>query len=219
MTPSHKKSRSSSDLPAAEKASGKPTTKASGKSAAKSPAKLAGKTKAKPATKGKPKSRNAVGALPAVPVELNEHGDTQVGELSEALSYALKHAAAMMRSALAVELRPLDLTVAQHSCLELLGRSPGLSSAELARGAFVSRQSMNLVLRGLQTRGLVTRPEKAPEGRALPTKLTAVGRKSLNAANAVARSVEKRMISAIPEKRRAKFRRDLLACTNALSVD
>lgn len=140
----------------------------------------------------------------------------QVGELNEALTYVLRHAAAALRGAMAEALRPLDLSSAQHSCLELLGRSPGLSSSDLARGAFVSRQSMNLVLRGLQDRGLVTRPDTAPQGRALPTKLTADGRERLNAANAVARSVEKTMLSAIPEKRRARFRADLAACAAAL---
>lgn len=141
----------------------------------------------------------------------------QVGVLDEALTYVLRHAAAALRGAMADALRPLDLTAAQHSCLELLGRSPGLSSSELARGAFVSRQSMNLVLRGLHDRGLVTRPDSAPQGRALPTKLTAAGREHLNAANAVARSVEKRMLAAVPEKRRARFRGDLAACAVALA--
>ena len=42
----------------------------------------------------------------------------------------------------------MELTVPQYASLELLGRSPGQSSAELARGAFVTRQSMNLALRG-----------------------------------------------------------------------
>jgi DNA-binding MarR family transcriptional regulator len=141
-----------------------------------------------------------------------------VGSLDEALSYVLKHAASTLRSAMADALRPLDVSVAQHACLELLGRSPGLSSSDLARGAFVSRQSMNLVLRGLQDRGLVTRPEIAPQGRALPTRLTALGRERLNAANAVARTVEKRMLTAVPEKRRARFRADLAACTAAFAA-
>lgn len=140
----------------------------------------------------------------------------QVGVLDEALSYVLRRAAAALRGAMAEALRPLDLSSAQHSCLELLGRSPGLSSSDLARGAFVSRQSMNLVLRGLQDRGLVTRPDIAPQGRALPTKLTAEGRERLNAANAVARAVEKTMLTAIPEKRRARFRADLAACATVL---
>jgi DNA-binding MarR family transcriptional regulator len=142
----------------------------------------------------------------------------QMGTLDEALTHVLKQAASALRGMMAEQLRPLDLTVAQHSCLELLGRSPGLSSSELARGAFVSRQSMNLVLRGLQERDLVTRPEVAPQGRALPTRLTPRGREALNAANTVARAVEKRMIVAVPEKHRVRFRADLAACAAALSA-
>ena len=56
----------------------------------------------------------------------------QVGVLDEALTYVLRHAAASLRGAMADALRPLDLSAAQHSCLELLGRSPGLSSSDLA---------------------------------------------------------------------------------------
>jgi DNA-binding MarR family transcriptional regulator len=169
----------------------------------------------------KSKSESTGKSAPAgeqVPPKKSHSDATQVGVLDEALTYVLRHAAASLRGAMAEALRPLDLSAAQHSCLELLGRSPGLSSSELARGAFVSRQSMNLVLRGLQDRGLVTRPEVAPQGRALPTKLTAEGREALNAANAVARTVEKRMLAAVPEKRRARFRGDLAACAAVLAT-
>jgi hypothetical protein len=40
------------------------------------------------------------------------------------------------------------LTVPQYACLELLDQHSGLSNAELARGAFVTRQSMQRDLRG-----------------------------------------------------------------------
>jgi DNA-binding MarR family transcriptional regulator len=172
--------------------------------------------KSKTETIGRAASGKAVAAAKSTSKK-SDPDASQVGVLDEALTYVLRHAAASLRGAMAESLRPLDLTAAQHSCLELLGRSPGLSSSDLARGAFVSRQSMNLVLRGLQDRGLVTRPDIAPLGRALPTKLTAEGRERLNAANAVARSVEKRMLAAVPEKRRARFRSDLAACAAALA--
>lgn len=45
---------------------------------------------------------------------------------------------------------------------------------------------MNPVLRGLQDRGLVTRPSTAPRGRTLPTELTASGRRRLRVAGSVA---------------------------------
>ena len=94
-----------------------------------------------------------------------------VGPLDEFVGYMLKRAATTLRYALDATLRPMDLSVPQYACLELLGRQSGLSNADLARGAFVTRQSMNGVLRGLEERGLVTRPVTAPSGRALPGQL------------------------------------------------
>ena len=70
--------------------------------------------------------------------------------------------------------RPLGLTVPQYACLELLAQRPGLSNSGLARGAFVTRQSMNVLLQGLERDGFVSRPAEPPTtGRALPAQLTA----------------------------------------------
>lgn len=140
-----------------------------------------------------------------------------VGDLEQAVGYVLKQAQAALRAAMEAVLRPLDLTVPQYACLELLGQRPGLSNAELARGAFVTRQSMNLVLRGLQDRGLVTRPGQAPHGRALPTQLTSAGREQLHAASAAVRAVEKRMLSPLSVTDQRRLRDDLAACTTALT--
>jgi hypothetical protein len=78
-----------------------------------------------------------------------------LGPVETAVGYVLKQAAVALRNAMDVALRPLQLTVTQYSCLELLGQRPGLSNAELARGTFITRQSMNVVLRDLEERGLV----------------------------------------------------------------
>jgi hypothetical protein len=59
----------------------------------------------------------------------------------------------------------------------------------------VTRQSMNLVLRGLQDRGLVTRPSVADHGRARPTGLTGAGREELHTASVVIRASEQRMLA------------------------
>src|ERR1700709_1988250 len=95
-----------------------------------------------------------------------------VGDLEQSVGYVLKQAAAALRTAMDQALRPMGLTVSQYACLEVLGQRPGLSNAELARAIFVTRQAVNGVLRGMQDRGLVTRPAIAPYGRALPTDLT-----------------------------------------------
>jgi len=108
-------------------------------------------------------------------------------ELDTSLGYMLKAAASALHSALEAVLRPLGMTITHYACLELLAQRPGLSNSELARGAFVTRQSMNVLLQALERQGLVARPAQAPVGRALPTELTARGRRQLKVASAAVR--------------------------------
>ena len=96
-------------------------------------------------------------------------------ELDTSLGYMLKAAASALHSAMEAVLRPLGMTITHYACLELLAQRPGLSNSELARGAFVTRQSMNVLLQALEHQGLVVRPARAPVGRALPAELTARG--------------------------------------------
>src|SRR6202042_863925 len=120
-------------------------------------------------------------------------------ELDTSLGYMLKAAASALHSALEAVLRPLDMTITHYACLELLAQRPGLSNSELARGAFVTRQSMNVLLQALQREGYVIRPTEAPVGKVLPARLTPRGRRSLEKATAAVRSVEVRMLAGITE--------------------
>ncbi|ROS26000.1 MarR family winged helix-turn-helix transcriptional regulator [Cellulomonas sp. PhB150] len=116
-------------------------------------------------------------------------------DLETSLGYLLKEASSALRAAMEEVLRPLGMTVTHYSCLELLAQRPGLSSSELARGAFVTRQSMNVLLQALERDGYVTRPAAAAVGKALPTRLTPRGRRSLEKATVAVRSVELRMLA------------------------
>jgi DNA-binding MarR family transcriptional regulator len=124
-------------------------------------------------------------------------------DLETSLGYLLKEASSALRAAMEEVLRPLGMTVTHYSCLELLAQRPGLSNSDLARGAFVTRQSMNVLLQALERDGYVTRPAQAPVGKALPTRLTARGRRSLAKASAAVRGVEVRMLSGMTEAERA----------------
>ena len=120
-------------------------------------------------------------------------------ELETSLGYLLKEASSALRAAMEEVLRPLGMTVTHYSCLELLAQRPGLSNSELARGAFVTRQSMNVLLQALEREGSVTRPAEATVGKVLPARLTAAGRRRLDKASAAVRSVEIRMLSGLTE--------------------
>lgn len=135
-----------------------------------------------------------------------------VGDLDQSVGYVLKQAQAALHAAMDEVLRPLGLTVAQYACLELLGRHPGLSNSELARRAFVTRQSMNVVLRRLQERGLLARPDHAAQGRVLPTELTRLGQATLRKASVAVRAVEQQLFSPLSPAQQRRLREDLAAC-------
>ena len=128
-------------------------------------------------------------------------------DLETSLGYLLKEASSALRVAMEAVLRPLGMTVTHYSCLELLAQRPGLSSSELARGAFVTRQSMNVVLHALERDGYVTRPAEARVGKVLPAQLTERGRQSLREATAAVRSVEVTMLGGItPDEQASTYR-------------
>ncbi|MFF1479667.1 MarR family winged helix-turn-helix transcriptional regulator [Streptomyces sp. NPDC058301] len=135
--------------------------------------------------------------------------DDATADVTERLGYRLKRAAAALRGAMDGALREYGLTVPQYACLELLDQRPGLSNAELARGTFVTRQSMNVVLRGLQDAGLITRAPTADHGRALPAHLTEDGHRRLAAARTAVYAIDQQMTDAVPPKRLAALLADL----------
>ncbi|MFD9338228.1 MarR family winged helix-turn-helix transcriptional regulator [Streptomyces sp. NPDC060028] len=144
------------------------------------------------------------------------HEGTRTDDVTQRLGYRLKRAAAALRGAMDRALRAYDLTVPQYACLELLDQRPGLSNAELARGTFVTRQSMNVVLRGLQDAGLITRPATTDRGRALPAHLTEEGHRRLAAARSAVYAIDQRMTDAVPESRLAELLADLDRMASAL---
>jgi DNA-binding MarR family transcriptional regulator len=124
-------------------------------------------------------------------------------DLDTSMGYLLKEAASALRAAMEAALRPLGMTITHYSCLELLAQRPGLSNSELARGAFVTRQSMNVLLQALERDGSVSRPAAPPVGKALPTRLTPRGRRALDQATAAVRAVELRMLDGMTEDEQA----------------
>ncbi|MGW2171541.1 MarR family winged helix-turn-helix transcriptional regulator [Streptomyces sp. NPDC001705] len=139
-------------------------------------------------------------------------------ELDTSLGYMLKAASSALHSAMEAVLKPMGMTITHYSCLELLAQRPGLSNSELARGTFVTRQSMNVLLQALERQGLVVRAAQAPVGRALPTELTAAGRRQLQAASAAVRRVEQDMLAHLNAADQDQMRRLLRECIASLSA-
>jgi len=140
-------------------------------------------------------------------------------DLDTSLGYLLKQVHSALRSAMDAALRPLGMTVSQYACLELLAQRPGLSNSDLARGAFVSRQSMNVLLQALERDGLVSRPEQPVAGRALPVKLTPLGSKRLKAASEAANEVEDQLRQGLTASERQHLQALLVSRLTALAED
>jgi DNA-binding MarR family transcriptional regulator len=136
--------------------------------------------------------------------------------LDTSLGYLLKEAASALRTAMEGVLRPLGMSITHYACLELLAQRPGLSNSELARGAFVSRQSMNVLLQALEREGFVSRAPEAAVGRVLPTELTTRGRRQLETASAAVRAVEDTMRSGLTDDEQKQLQDMLRRCVASL---
>ena len=135
--------------------------------------------------------------------------------LESKIGYQLKHLQSLLRAHMDDVLRPLELSIPQYACLELLQRPPGASNSDLARGAFVTRQAMNTLLRGLQDRGLVTRPETVDTGRSRPTTLTPAGEDLLAQAVVRVEEVEALMVSGLDPQARRRLGEALDRCIDS----
>jgi DNA-binding MarR family transcriptional regulator len=140
-------------------------------------------------------------------------------DLETSLGYLLKETSNALRAAMEAVLRPFGMTVTHYSCLELLAQRPGLSNSDLARGAFVTRQSMNVLLQALERDGFVSRPAEAPVGKVLPTRLTPRGRRSLQKATVAVRSVEARMLGGLTQDEQSGAFRILQSMIHSLRGD
>jgi DNA-binding MarR family transcriptional regulator len=113
-----------------------------------------------------------------------------IDDTYRSLGYALKRAQQALRGHLDNELRNIGLTTPQYSVLAGLEISAGLSSAELARRAFVTPQTMQSIIAILERTGLIKRMAHPVNGRVRTTELTPAGRSALRAAHEIVANAE-----------------------------
>jgi DNA-binding MarR family transcriptional regulator len=126
------------------------------------------------------------------------------------LGYLLSRVANSLRAEVtATVLDPLRVPFPQYLCMRVLSKYPGHSNAELARHLNVSPQAMNMVLRALEVRGLVTRPATVASGRSLPAQLTREGVELLKRTDAGVRAAERRLMANLTNDECHEFKRIL----------
>jgi DNA-binding MarR family transcriptional regulator len=128
------------------------------------------------------------------------------------LGFLLSRVANALRTEVtATVLDPLGVAFPQYLCMRILSQHPGLSNADLARDFNVSPQAMNMVLRGLEDRGLVTRPASVSSGRSLPAQLTREGQELLKRTDSGVRAAERKLMTNLTKGQRHEFKRILAA--------
>jgi DNA-binding MarR family transcriptional regulator len=110
----------------------------------------------------------------------------------------------------ATALDPVGLAFPQYICMRILSKYPGRSNADLARDTNVTPQAMNMVLRRLEDRGLVTRPARVASGRSLPARLTREGKDLLARTDSDVRAAERKLLAALTAEQRQEFKRVLM---------
>ncbi|MHA6763895.1 MarR family winged helix-turn-helix transcriptional regulator [Streptacidiphilus sp. PAMC 29251] len=100
-------------------------------------------------------------------------------------------------------LRPLDLNLAQLRCLTQVGLFPGISSAEVARRAGLTAQSMGAAVTGLINRDLVTRSPHPSNRRILELRLSEAGLDLADQAQELVEEVQERMFAVLSAEEQA----------------
>ena len=111
-----------------------------------------------------------------------------------------------------------DVSVTEYVTLSVLRNHDGMSSAQLARWAFVTPQAMNLVISGLERRGLIQRAQSAANRRVLEASVTPRGHKVLARCEASMDAIEADMLGDLPTSDTEVLRRALAACAHSLEA-
>jgi DNA-binding MarR family transcriptional regulator len=128
--------------------------------------------------------------------------------------YLVKRVQQSMRRRCDAALRPTGLSMAQYAAMRALADHPDASASELARLCFVTRQSLQDLLAGLRSAGLVR--SAASQGRANALALTSLGRRRLAAGHEAVLDVERSMMHGLSASARRELAELLTRCAENL---
>jgi MarR family transcriptional regulator, organic hydroperoxide resistance regulator len=119
-------------------------------------------------------------------------GKTRQAETRRA-AQMMKRIMIHFRSQMDEQLRPQRVTTAQLHVMKVIRDEPGGSGAQLARACYVTPQSAQALLKGLENDGWITRTKDRVNDRILIAQLTPNGEELLETAEKLARVIEKRL--------------------------
>lgn len=132
-------------------------------------------------------------------------------------TYLIKRLEMAVRSHLDRATSDVGLTTPQYTALSSLLARPGITSAELARMAFITAQAMNEMVGALERKGLIRRDTSPHNRKQLRIFLTDHGRECVRQCDARADVVERQMFDHLSVEDQQTLTRLLRACADALT--
>jgi DNA-binding MarR family transcriptional regulator len=150
-------------------------------------------------------------ALTTVPRQAPSSSGARVGYLVYRLERRL-------RDRLDDAVRAHGVTTTEYVTLSVLRTHDGMSSAELARWAFVTPQAMNVVITALEKRRLVRRRRDPQHGRVLRTSVTRKGLEVLDRCDGAMDVIEADMLGQMAPESVETLKRLLADCAHSLEA-
>ena len=133
-------------------------------------------------------------------------------------TYLVKRLESAVRRNLDLELGSHGMTTPQYAALSILRAQPGVSSAQLARRAFVTPQSMQVMVTAFIRDGLVERRADPGNQRILRIHLTRDGELLLLQADEAAAGIEQQMLGGLDAEQTAVLRELMTTCIENLTT-
>ena len=134
------------------------------------------------------------------PLRTTAHADC-VPRAELAIPHLLKNLHHSVRQAVdeAFRVQRIDMSFAHFLALLTLHQEPGVAGAEIARRAYVTAQTMNTILRRLESDGAIERRPHPQNARADSWFITKAGQVRLDRAKVIGEAVWMRMLSVLKQ--------------------
>ncbi len=133
------------------------------------------------------------------------------------LGYLLRQASVTLRGVTDAALAELGVTTPQFAVLTMIVAYPGISGADLARLAFLTPQTINVIVRNLERDGAVAKTAHATHGRILRLHATARGQALLKRCRSRVGEVEAELAALLGRDEEQVVRRWLSAVAEKLA--
>jgi DNA-binding MarR family transcriptional regulator len=133
------------------------------------------------------------------PLRKTPHGDAEPRRAEYSIPHLLKNLHHSVRQAVeeAFRVQRIDMSFAHFLALLTLKLEPGVAGAEIARRAYVTAQTMNTILRRLESDGDIERQPNPQNARADSWFITKAGQARFDRAKVIGEAVWMRMLSVL----------------------